>query len=282
MPNRMPLVLRLLAAFAVLGNVVFNYTYGILGTGPTMRTVSERHETLFTPANYAFSIWGLIYTALIAFVFSTFLPSNRRSRAVERTLPGLIATQVLSTLWIIVFLREAIVESACVIVLNLAAAIVFYVESHAAVARGRQSHWFSAPASLLLGWLSVASMANIAMALQFTGYDGSPLTPALWTVILIGVAVALSLTLGVRYRDFVVPAVVSWSTAAIAVEAQDKSDLVALVATGAAILTGFAALGLVLHRYRLAQPPRLNRPRGATRSPLSVGAAGARRVHSSP
>src|SRR6056297_2670655 len=36
-------------------------------TGKTIGEISAKYDTLFTPAGYAFSIWGLIYLRLIAF-----------------------------------------------------------------------------------------------------------------------------------------------------------------------------------------------------------------------
>ena len=52
--------------------LVINYlsNTGIFN-GNTVKIVSDKYHNYFTPADYAFSIWGLIYLDLIVFVFYT-------------------------------------------------------------------------------------------------------------------------------------------------------------------------------------------------------------------
>ena len=54
---------------ALIVTLIINYlsNTGIFN-GNTMATVSARYQNFFTPAGYAFSIWGLIYLGLAAFV----------------------------------------------------------------------------------------------------------------------------------------------------------------------------------------------------------------------
>ncbi len=42
--------------------------------GKTIGDLSAKYDSLFTPAGYAFSIWGIIFLALIAFgIFAVYL-----------------------------------------------------------------------------------------------------------------------------------------------------------------------------------------------------------------
>ncbi|MEG1668465.1 hypothetical protein [Chryseobacterium sp.] len=61
--------------FQILNMVILIVTIGInylsnIGTfnDETMGTISAKFQNLFTPAGYAFSIWGLIYLGLLGFV----------------------------------------------------------------------------------------------------------------------------------------------------------------------------------------------------------------------
>ncbi|MBE9601900.1 carboxypeptidase-like regulatory domain-containing protein [Pedobacter sp. MC2016-24] len=65
-------ILALTNGMALIITIAVNYlsNTGALN-GNTMKTVSDQYFNYFTPAGYAFSIWGLIYVGLIGFVFYT-------------------------------------------------------------------------------------------------------------------------------------------------------------------------------------------------------------------
>src|SRR5215217_2610940 len=82
---------RVLALVAILANVAFNYVYSMLPLGlPDMKTASDRYPNLFTPAPYAFSIWGLIYLSWIVYAIVGLLPSRRENPLFDRTAGALI------------------------------------------------------------------------------------------------------------------------------------------------------------------------------------------------
>ena len=62
-------ILQISNVLALIGTILVNY---ISNTGwingSTISSVSSRYQNLVTPAGYAFSIWGLIYLGLVAFV----------------------------------------------------------------------------------------------------------------------------------------------------------------------------------------------------------------------
>ncbi len=62
-------ILSVLNIFALIITIFINYlsNTGAIG-GKTIAAVSEKYPALFTPANYAFSIWGLIYLGLLCFI----------------------------------------------------------------------------------------------------------------------------------------------------------------------------------------------------------------------
>jgi len=69
---------------ALVITVIINYlsNTGIFN-GETMATVSAKYQNLFTPAGYAFSIWGLIYLGLFGFVIY-FGPFVRQTNEKEK------------------------------------------------------------------------------------------------------------------------------------------------------------------------------------------------------
>ena len=71
-------LLQGLVIVGVVLTLLVNYlaTAGLLN-GVTPPEISDALLTRFTPANYAFSIWGIIYTFVIGFAIYQALPSQR-------------------------------------------------------------------------------------------------------------------------------------------------------------------------------------------------------------
>ena len=62
--------LQIANGIALVSTIIINYVSntGLLN-GKTIGDVSNGLTTLFTPAGYAFAIWGFIYLLLIGFIF---------------------------------------------------------------------------------------------------------------------------------------------------------------------------------------------------------------------
>lgn len=70
-----------LAAFMLV--VVLNVLSNALPiNGQTMPEISAKYPSLFTPAGFTFSIWGVIYVALLLFVIYQALPSQRNNETI--------------------------------------------------------------------------------------------------------------------------------------------------------------------------------------------------------
>src|SRR4051812_49151643 len=93
---------------ALIVTIVMNYlsNTGIFN-GSTMATVSARYQNYFTPAGYAFSVWGLIYLVLSAFVIyqsKGLFGSGKTPDIVGRIGWAFVASCVANCLWIIAWL----------------------------------------------------------------------------------------------------------------------------------------------------------------------------------
>jgi hypothetical protein len=142
----------------------------------------------------------------------------------------LLLTNALSTLWISLFTIEQLGPSVLIILAMLASAIVMYSIATDHLASENLSRWWRVPFGLWLGWLSVASIANLNLALASAGWNGWPLSPALWTSALLLLAAWVALAAHLLYFDPVVPFVIGWATLGIAVAHFGDSTLVGVVA----------------------------------------------------
>lgn len=229
---------RIAALVAVFANVTFNAVNGRIGTPlPSVADVSNAHPTLFTPAGFAFAIWGLIYGATLLYAVSALLPSQLNVRFHDRVAPWLISTNVLSSLWVAVFTTEHFVPSLLVISATLICCVAMYSIASDHVLSEHLSHFWRLPFGLWVSWLGVATLANLCLTLAAAGVPAWPVSAPVLTAMLLVFAGLAAVSLSALFLDPVLPLVVSWATAAIAVEHWQDSSLVAVVASLVAVKT---------------------------------------------
>lgn len=250
---------RVAALVAIVLNTAWSYASERLAFGlGSMKAVSDRYHTLFTPAGWAFSIWGVIYAGFLAYVLVTFRRGHRDRAIHDRLLRPLVLVNVLAAAWVALFRFDRLPLSVVVIAAMLVTGAVLYRRVGDAVAtRALRTRWWTVPFALFLGWISVATIANLAATAVWLGLSPvAPPAPALAIVMVIAAGV-LGLVLAVVGRDAVVPGVIAWATAAIWSEQQHAAPDVAWVAIVTATITVAAAAGTSLGRQvdRRLHPP---------------------------
>ena len=245
---------RWLASLAVLANIFFNYWSNAHPlNGKTIGDVSNQYPTLFTPAGYAFSIWGLIYLSLLLYAIYQLWPSQRSVGIYDQLASPLILTSVLSVLWIIAFSYEWLGSSVLLIVGMLLTALLLFVRARNWTQHAGGGSWLAVPFSLYAGWLTVATIAATATALYAKGWRGAPLSESVWAVLLIAVATGIGLFISWRFRDWIYPLVIAWASVAIWVARRHDHPMVAYVAFTAA---GVLLIGALIVGTRQTPWPR--------------------------
>lgn len=235
--------LRSLALVSVLANVAFNALYEHLGLGlEDIRTLSDRYETLFTPAPFAFVIWGAIYIALIAYAIYALLASQRDVLLHDRLAPAFIALNVLGSVWIAVFTSDHPAASVVAIIAMLGCAIWLMRRVGIAAPTLARPRLMIAPFSLQLGWLSVASIASVSQACVA---HGASRHDTVWAIVMLAIALALGLLVALRFADAVFPGVICWSSIALAVAQRQDSVVFSDVAIAVAALSGLASIAVI-------------------------------------
>ena len=217
--------------------------------GQDTGAISDRLAAYFVPAGYVFSIWGVIYLGWIAFVIYQFLPSQKASPRLRRLGYVFALSCVFNATWLFCWHYLQFGLSVVVMLILLGLLITSYVRLDVGRARvGRLERWcVDVPFSLYLGWITVATVANISGFLFFIKWDGFGLAPELWAVIMLAVASLLGLVMAVSRRDSGYLLVLVWAFAGIAV-AQSRSQLVVTAAWIAAVVA--LALALVAATQR--------------------------------
>lgn len=205
-------------------------------------------STAIAPAGGAFRIWSVIYLGLLGYAgWQLFRRSDSdRHHAVRR---WVLAGIVLNSVWLGTVQLGWLAAS----VLVIAALLVCLVRVLVMLSREAPRDWLEAllldgVQGLYLGWVLVATLANIAAALASTGWSGAPLGPVSWTILLLVVAAALSVALAVRLGGRLAPALATgWGLAWIGVARSSgvglQSTTITLTAIVAALMVLLAAVG---------------------------------------
>ncbi len=208
--------------------------------------ISDRFPVLVVPAGYVFSIWGLIYLGLAAFTLYQALPSRRADPLLRRLgwLPAL--TGALNVTWILLWHNEAFVLTVPVMVALLATLVAV----EAKLRGGGRTHagaerWAVAvPFSVYVGWITVATIANVAATLASFGFTGFGIDPTIVAsaVLLVGLTIAVSMVL--RFRDPAYGCVIVWAYAGIVVK-ESGTPLVPVVAGASALVVAVVVIAVV-------------------------------------
>ncbi len=223
--------------------------------GVSTGEVSDSFPSLFTPAGYVFSIWGLIYLLLGAFVVYQALPAQRDNPRLERLGYLFAWSCVFNTAWLFSWHYGAFWLSQALMVGLLATLVLAY--ERLGVGRERFSRiegWtVDLPFSIYLGWITVATVANTSIFLLDLGVDGGGFAP-LWAVFAIAAATLVGFLVLHRRGDLAYALVLVWAFVGIAVKQLGATPSVVAAALAAAALLALAVFwrGFQIARSRTA------------------------------
>ncbi|HQN43568.1 MAG TPA: tryptophan-rich sensory protein [Anaerolineaceae bacterium] len=209
--------------------------------------ISDSLPSLFTPAGYVFSIWSIIYIGLIAFGIYQALPSQRNNPRIERMGWWFVIANLFNSAWIFAwhYLQFGL---SVVLMLGLLVSLLVIYERIGRRAASRVETWtVNVPFSIYLGWITVATVANIASLLISLGWNGFGI-PAVLTVVMIGVATLLGVLMILLKREIAYPLVLIWAFAGIAAVRADVPlvEIGAIVAAALLLLVMLARIGIGL------------------------------------
>lgn len=178
----------------LMATIYWNYlsNTGIIN-GETMGSLSNKYDTLFTPAGYAFSIWGFIYIGLLG--NAIYLLRNASSPYSKPQALSLMVANLANCLWIYCWLNEYTLASVIVMVVLLLT--LLWLVIRLGIGQKKHAIWVWWPISIYSGWIVVALVANISAYLtkiQWTFLMES----SYWAVLLIIVATSIYIFLSVK------------------------------------------------------------------------------------
>lgn len=246
--------LQILNGVAAVATIAMGYlsNTGIFN-GKTMASVSAEYQNLFTPAGYAFSIWGLIYLSLLGFVIyygrSLFKAAIKEDKTVKEVGGWFFISCLANSLWVVVWLYEYTLISIFLMILLLFSLLKIVVKTKMELHNVplKKFLFLFWPFCIYSGWVSVALIANIAAYLTKIGWNGFGLSETIWAVIMIVVAAIVHIFMIWKrnMREFAL--VLVWSLIAIAVANQNVN---ATVVWAAVIVAIIVFINIAIHGYQ--------------------------------
>ncbi|MCZ4223270.1 hypothetical protein [Pedobacter rhodius] len=208
---------------AVILTILVNYlsNAGLLN-GNSMKTVSDRYFNYFTPAGYAFFIWGIIYLGLLCFVFYTGINGRKdpvKSDVVSKIGWWFVLSCLANCFWVVAWLYDYTGISVMLMGMLLFSLLKIIVNTRMELdAHPLKEYLFIYwPFAFYSGWITVAFIANIAAYLTKINWQGWGISGMTWAIIMICVAglVNVIMVYTRNLREFAVVGI--WALLAIAV-----------------------------------------------------------------
>jgi hypothetical protein len=221
------------------GMIVMNYLANALPlNNKTTGELSDAFPNLFVPAGITFSIWGIIYILLLIYSIVQFTGSNQIAISKISLVFGISC--VLNALWIVTWhygkLPLSLLVMACMLV------SLIYINM---AIENLPLGIIKAAFGIYLGWICIATIANVTALLVSYNWVGFGLSQETWTIIMISIgALIVALTIYRISNPFIGLSVI-WAFTGIIIKRQEDyksiviAAAVAIVVVGAVTLWGF-------------------------------------------
>jgi benzodiazapine receptor len=223
----------------------------ILG-GKLTAEISDANPTLITPAGYVFSIWGVIYILLGMFVVFQALPSQKEKNYQERIGWLFVLSSLLNIAWLFLWQFEYLSLSVVLMFLLLATLIAIYLRLNIGKSAVplREKLAVHLPFSVYLGWITIASIANVAVTLVSVKWNGFGISQETWATLIIIVALLITLLVIATRKDVAYGLVVIWALLGIAVKQSGNQNIVTTTEISAVVIVIALALSILISRLR--------------------------------
>ena len=236
-------MIKYLNLVLVTGMLVMNYLANALPlNGKNTGELSDSFPNLFVPAGITFSIWGLIYLLLIIYSIVQFTGSNQIVISKISWMFGVSC--ILNALWI-VFWHYGKLSLSLIVMLGMLLSLIFICIQIKEIQLGI----IKAAFGIYLGWICIATIANVTALLVHYNWNGSGISEVNWTIIMISAgAIITAITLYALKNPFIGLSVI-WAFAGIILKRQDDYRSIVMAASFAIIIVGVGTVWGFIRKY---------------------------------
>ena len=181
--------------------------------------ISAFYPNAFVPAGFTFSIWGIIYLLLLSYTIGFTYYSIQRQQypkafiLIERINTYFLLTCVFNMAWILAWHYLQIELSVLIMLLFLSTLIQLFLKtkSMANDLTLTQRFILQTPFIVYLGWISVATIANITALLVAYKWTAFAVDPVYWSAAMILIAIVLAMLILRKFKVVEFALVVAWA-----------------------------------------------------------------------
>jgi hypothetical protein len=229
-----------LLAFGIM--VLLNYLANSLPiNGKTTGQLSDQYPNLFTPAGLTFSIWGIIYLLLLVFIIVQLKADSQK--LVSSIGWAFIISALLNGIWIVAWHYERTGLSV-VIMLGLLASLVYINQQLSGMPFSITKLAFG----IYLGWICIATIANITALLVGINWGGWGITAEAWTIALIATGALITIATMYRLNNPYLALAVIWAFAGIIIKRQADYQTIVIASVVGIIMVAVFAFMLLFRK----------------------------------
>ncbi len=211
--------------------VVMNYLANALPLNDkTTGELSAQYPNLFVPAGITFSIWGVIYLLLLVFVILQFRRDNQQ--VIEAIGWAFALSSLFNALWIVAWHYEKLALSL-LIMLGILVSLIYIGNKIQHLPPG----FIKAAFGIYLGWICIATIANITAVLVAVNWEGWGISQQTWAQIMIVAGLIITAAALIRLNNPFVGLAVIWAFAGIVIRQTGNHPAI--------VTTAYLAIGIM-------------------------------------
>lgn len=211
-----------LVLFAVM--ILMNYLANALPlNNKTTGEISDMYPNLFVPAGVTFSIWGVIYLLLLGYCIVQFTGSNQITiYSISRLFA---ATCIFNSLWIFAWHYQLLPLSLIIMLCLLITLIAINLRI-----TDLKPGLIKASFGVYLGWICIATIANVTTLLVAYGWSGFGVPEETWTIIMISAGTFIVALSVLNMKNPFIGLAVIWAFSGIIIKRQDDYRSIVITA----------------------------------------------------
>ena len=251
-----------------VGTIVVNTLSSLkIINNTTPEELSDALPNYFVPAGLTFAVWGAIYIGLLALtIYSTielFKKKEEESYFIDKMGIELIIASIANIAWIFLWHYQAasnyMVEFSLIAMLVLLASLLtMYIRLKIGKEKvsAKEKWLIHVPISLYLGWITIATVANVTAVLVdlemnkslFTGFW---LSEEYWTNFMLIIATIITLLMLYIRKDIAYSLIVIWAFVGIMLKRIQDVPAILEIITTAGIGIGLIVIMIGVTAYKI-------------------------------
>lgn len=224
----------------------------------TIIQIGAIYPSLIKPADYAYSIFGLIIILLLGFALYQLFPKSEasyKSDALQKIRIYFIISSIAYTAWVFAWICNFMALSLMLIIINLLSIIMINIIMGTEEFSIKEKTLIRLPFSMNYAWVTFMTFINVTSLLVSIGWKGLGIPQSIWTIITMSLLFFICLCNLLKFKDFIYGLTMIWAYIGILVKHASKSGLSGqypeiIVAASIIIILILATGGYLLLQYK--------------------------------